>query len=219
MSPRRRADVVHAALALLDEVGLDAMTTRRLAQRLGVQVGALYRHVASKRELLVAVAEQIVQQALAPPLPAGDWAAQVSGFAHRLRRALLAHRDGARVVAEYGPLGPNTLHYAELGIALLRDAGMPLAPAAHGGHTIVSFVIGFVLQEQAPPADPDGHRAALVRQTLPNLAEWLSQRPDEDAAFAIGLGMVVNGLRAELAEGHSRTGAQGACERGRHNEQ
>src|SRR5262245_34029368 len=56
--PRRKrrtldqAQVVRAALALLDEVGLDELTMRRLAERLGVKAAALYRHVRGKDELL-----------------------------------------------------------------------------------------------------------------------------------------------------------------------
>ncbi|WP_369267387.1 TetR family transcriptional regulator, partial [Streptomyces harbinensis] len=55
-----RARTVRAALDLLDASGLDALTMRRLADTLGVRVGALYRHFATKQDLLTAMAEHIV---------------------------------------------------------------------------------------------------------------------------------------------------------------
>src|SRR5215217_6285359 len=60
MVPLKREEVVGAALELLDEDGLDGLTTRRLAGRLGVRVGALYWHVESKQELLAAVADRFI---------------------------------------------------------------------------------------------------------------------------------------------------------------
>ena len=60
----RREDVIDGAMALLDERSLDELTTRRLADRLGVHVGALYWHVRDMRELLVSLADRIVAEAL-----------------------------------------------------------------------------------------------------------------------------------------------------------
>lgn len=202
-----REDVIRAAVELLDEVGLDRLTTRGLTTRMGVQPAALYWHVRSKRELLSAVADEIVREAFSetfsdppgPPARADGWAGQAAAFAHRLRRALLAHRDGARLVVGHQSLNGTTLEAAERGLAQLRAAGLPLERAAQFGNTVTSYVTGFVLQEQAtaadgaPPStiDPDRH---------PNLMEWQGQRPpDRDQAFTAGLSLIINGLRAELA--------------------
>lgn len=222
--PLHREDVVSAAVELLDEVGLDRLTTRALTERLGVQRGALYWHVRSKYELLAAVAERIAAEAFEEPGEAGDgqeWAPAAAGFARRMRRALLAHRDGARVVAGYLPMNEGTLRAAESGLALLVEQGVPLERAAYFGDTVTSYVTGFVLQEQsssaAPlktPADPgpargsgaeqasaagDGPSFALDVDAYPHLTAWQSRGPvDRDAAFEAGLSTIVGGLRAEL---------------------
>jgi len=57
--PLDPALVVLVALKLLDEVGLDGLTLRRLAAELGVQAPALYWHFANKRELLDHMAQAI----------------------------------------------------------------------------------------------------------------------------------------------------------------
>ncbi|MGF1428029.1 TetR/AcrR family transcriptional regulator C-terminal domain-containing protein [Kitasatospora sp. LaBMicrA B282] len=211
--PLNRADVVRGALDLLDEVGLDRLTTRALTTRLGVAPGALYWHVRSKAELLAALAEEIMREAFTAPdepgpravEPVGDWAAQTAAFAHRTRRAMLAHRDGARVVAGHLPLTAAALDASEAGLTLLRAAGLPLDRAAYFGNAVASYVTGFVLQEQAQPtpeAVPAAALAELSAQRHPNLTRWTASRPtDREAAFTAGLDLIVNGLRAELATG------------------
>src|SRR6185312_4685509 len=90
-----RQQVLGAALELLDEVGLDQLTMRRLATALGVQNGATYWHFRSKQALLEAMADAMLA-GVADVAP-GPWDARVPELATRLRRALLARRDGARV--------------------------------------------------------------------------------------------------------------------------
>ncbi|WP_327069892.1 TetR/AcrR family transcriptional regulator C-terminal domain-containing protein [Kitasatospora sp. NBC_01302] len=199
-----REDVIEAALDLLDEVGLDKLTTRALTTRLGVAPGALYWHVKSKAELLSAIADRIMREAYGTPGNAtddapGDWVEQTTAFAHRTRRAMLARRDGARVVAGHLPLTAAALDASEAGLALLRATGLPLAQAAYFGHTVASYVTGFALQEQAAPT-PAPDLPAIEPERYPHMAAWAAEKPAEkDAAFTAGLALIIGGLRAELA--------------------
>ncbi|WP_280469956.1 TetR family transcriptional regulator [Nocardia brasiliensis] len=56
--------IAQAALDLLDEVGLDGPTMRKVAAALDVQAPALYWHVANKRELLDAMARNVFVAAI-----------------------------------------------------------------------------------------------------------------------------------------------------------
>src|SRR5262245_5157379 len=80
--------VVQAALALLDEIGLDELTMRRLADRLGVKAASLYRHVRNKEELLALLGDEISSEI---PLPgnSGTWQKQLSEAAWNVRRGFL----------------------------------------------------------------------------------------------------------------------------------
>lgn len=198
----RRDDVIDAALALLDERGLDGLTTRRLAERLGVRAGALYWHVRDKRELLTALADRIVTQAQPAQQPAGDWAAHLIDGARQLRAAMLAHPDGARLVAAYAPVSPQTLRTAEAGLQAMCAQGVPLAAAAYAGDTIMSYVTGFVLQEQTTPTHPEDNEQTMAGMLadLPLLAEWTATRPSaKDEAFAAGLDHIITGIRVRLS--------------------
>ncbi|MFE2442743.1 TetR family transcriptional regulator, partial [Streptomyces sp. NPDC059426] len=86
-----RETVIAEALGLLDEVGLDAVSTRRLAKRLGVEQPSLYWYFRTKRELLAAMAEAaMAPHATAPlPTPDDDWRAWFLDNTRSFRRTLL----------------------------------------------------------------------------------------------------------------------------------
>lgn len=209
-----REQIVTAALELLNEVGLDALSTRRLAERLGVRVGALYWHVAGKRDLLAAMADRIVEEFTTQPPTEGSWEERVMQEARRLRRVMRSHRDGARVVVASIGLAPNLLAVAERFLSILREAGFSLETAAHGWDAIASFVAGFVLQEQSAPFNLDEHSEgargmamALDERRFPNVAEWLTRgRHDPDRSFDARVELVIEGLRARLPT-EGKTGA------------
>src|SRR5215471_5519711 len=118
-----QAQVVRAAVALLDEIGLDELTMRRLAERLGVKAASLYRHVRSKEELLALLGDEITSEI---PLPrtTGTWQEQLMDAGWNVRRGLLAHRDAARVLASTPPAGPQRLRHIEAVLRILRSAGL-----------------------------------------------------------------------------------------------
>jgi TetR/AcrR family tetracycline transcriptional repressor len=97
-----REHIVGAALELLDESGLDGLTMRTLAERMGVRAASLYWHIRDKEQLLGLLAEAILAEVPEPPtdLP---WRAQLEAFATEYRRVLHSHRDAARIVLEAQP--------------------------------------------------------------------------------------------------------------------
>ena len=97
--------VIRAALDLLNEVGVDGLTTRKLAERLGVQQPALYWHFRNKRALLDALAEAMLAENHTHSVPRADddWRSFLIGNARSFRQALLAYRDGARIHAGTRP--------------------------------------------------------------------------------------------------------------------
>ncbi len=101
--------VIRVALDLLNEVGVEALTTRKLAKRLGVQQPALYWHFRNKRALLDALAEAMLAENHTHSVPRvdDDWRSFLIGNARSFRQALLAYRDGARIHAGTRPGAPQ----------------------------------------------------------------------------------------------------------------
>jgi TetR/AcrR family tetracycline transcriptional repressor len=169
-----QAVVLDAAIELLDETGLDELTTRKLADRLGVRVGALYWHYANKQALLDAVAEHMLAVATRGLRASGTWRERVTAFANAHRETMLAHPDGARVIATMSAPGPAATEFLGHLLTTLEEAGIPEREAC--ADVVTSYVNGFTVEEQA-------RRTAVPR----------SQR---DAAFATGLSVVLDGLAA-----------------------
>lgn len=196
-----RDTVLRAALELLDEVGIDGLSTRRLAERLGVQSPTLYWHFKNKAELLDAMAEAIMLERhdASLPRPGEAWDAWLADNARSFRRALLAYRDGARL---HAGTRPRALHFGsiERKVALLGDAGFAPDEAVDVMYALGRFVVGWVLEEQA---EPDGEADA----PLPDAAEypllakgWTALRErGGDEAFERGVALIVDGARAHLA--------------------
>ncbi len=152
-----RQRIVAEAVALLDAEGLDGVTTRKLAARLGVQSPTLYWHLPNKAALVTAIADAILDQQfadLSPPAPDQHWPRWLSGLAQRLRRALLAHPDGARVISA-SQLSRTMAAISELAMSTLVARGIPLRQARVIVLTVERFTVGHVLEEQAPRPDAD----------------------------------------------------------------
>ncbi|MDG6103274.1 TetR/AcrR family transcriptional regulator C-terminal domain-containing protein [Dactylosporangium aurantiacum] len=144
--------IVSQGLALLKQDGLPGVTFRQLTTNLRVKAPAIYWRFKDKRELLEAMAEAMLRQELGDlaPMPAGQagrpWLRSVL---HRLRRAMLAYPDGARVVAGARPVRTPTLaRIPEYGLRALEDGGLPLARAATIVYTAVHYTFGHVIEEQ-----------------------------------------------------------------------
>src|SRR5262245_64796771 len=137
--PLDRPLIIRTALELLDEVGLDELTMRTLAERLNVKAASLYRHVHDKDELLALVGDEISGEI---PLPreTGNWRTQLVEAAWNVRRGLLAHRDAARVLANTPPAGLKRLRHIEAILRILRAGGLRKRDAAGAGYHLRHFV-------------------------------------------------------------------------------
>jgi TetR/AcrR family tetracycline transcriptional repressor len=152
-----RQRIVTEAVALLDAEGLDGVTTRKLAARLGVRSPTLYWHLPNKAALVTAIAEAILGEQFGEPSPPGPdepWQDWLIGLAERLRRALLAHPDGARIVSA-SQLSLTMAAISELAMSTLVARGVPLREARVIVLTVERFTVGHVLEEQAPRPDAD----------------------------------------------------------------
>lgn len=219
--PLQRETVAHAALHLLDEVGLDGLTMRRLAAYLDIQNPSLYWHFTNKQELLNYMAELMIADAFAElrhPGPEWDWADWLADFARRFRRTMLAHRDGARVLAEADVSLSNFFEGIELALDVLQNAGFDGSTGAAGVITVIHFILGNVFEAQADPSSlrdgedeksPRPLSLPVDRERFPRIAAFLLSTDvlssaEADEWFEAGLSLILEGLRANLAKGHPK---------------
>lgn len=180
MTKIRREIVVSEALALLDEAGLDGVSTRQLAKRLGVEQPTLYHYFRTKRDLLAALAQAaMAPHATAPlPTPGDDWRVWFLDNTRSFRRALLMHRDGARLHAGSAPTGD--LERIRHKMAFLVASGVPERDAQMAMLAASRFTVGSVLEEQADTGVAD------LPPDVPAI--------DHESAFEAGLALILAGL-------------------------
>ena len=162
--PRRRGprprysvdDVVRAAVAIADEDGLDAVTFRAVAARLGTGVMSLYNYVPDKQQLVYAMAELVSAQ-LDLPEPTGNWRGDMHLVASRQRDLALRHPWLIEATTHLQPLGPATLAMLEFALGALEHSGLDVRDQLETIAMINGFVLNIVRAElagRAAAADP-----------------------------------------------------------------
>ena len=168
-----RATIVDAAFAVLDETGIDGVTVRALATRLGVKAPALYWHVDSTQALLDEMGTEIARrianrlQALPPDVTLAD---ALRAHATAMRAEYLRHRDGARTFSGTRLTDPEILRRQEVWLAGWAANGIAPERVTDAFEVVTAFVVGFVIeeQEQANPKRYDiDFRDAMVGSDHP----------------------------------------------------
>ncbi len=184
--------IVDEALALVDGEGLDALTVRALAARFDTSSATLYRHVASRDELLILLVDQVLGEIRLPD-PSLDGRTKVVELSTEFRRVLLAHPNVVDALRAAPLMGPNAVRCADAGLANLLESGYPPDLAVPAYLAMIDYVLGSVFfrsaggdPEPVPPA-PEG---------APTLeANWAEVADSESAkVFAFGLEMFLTGL-------------------------
>jgi AcrR family transcriptional regulator len=192
-----RERIVEAAIALIDAEGLAALSTRRLATELGVRGPSLYNHVATKDDLLDAVADAITGQVDISVFGRCDWRVALRLWAHSYRDALAAHPNIVPYLAQGPGRRPAALAMADAVYGGLVDAGWPPARATHIGALMRYFVAGSALGSFARGfvEDPQLYATRYPHLTHAHrLAEH--QKSVDEGAFVLGLDALIDGLAA-----------------------
>jgi AcrR family transcriptional regulator len=204
--PLSRERVLAAALELADGSGVEAVTMRRLGNELGFEAMSLYRHVASKDDLLDGLLDVVLAEWQLPD-GNGDWGEAVRTSARSVHDALRRHPWAARLLMTPGHIRPARLRYMECLLQTLRDAGFDADTTYHVYHLLDGHIFGFSLWEIAY-TNVDVEAAARFMATvpweeLPQLAEHrdqhLSDGPHREvSAFEVGLDLILAGLEERL---------------------
>lgn len=204
--PLTRARVVRAALRLVDEQGLAALTMRALATYLEVSPMALYNHVQDKEELLDLMLDLMLGEVDCSATD-GDWLTQLRALVCSFHQALSAHRHLAQVYSNRVKIGPHGLAIIERAIDLLLKAGFPPSDAAYAFFTLYSYTvgrhqIGRIAPLPGPTAQDEGdYYVALPPEQIPSIraVERHLGGVHRAGVFEYGLDTLLAGLRAKLA--------------------
>lgn len=208
--------IVAAAIAVLDESGIERLAMRHVAQRLGVGVASIYGYVANREELLDLVFDELVGQVRLPEPDPARWREQAVAMLTALRRILGDHRDAALAGMGRIPTTPNTLRAAEALGATLRAGGLSDRAIALGFDQLTLYVCAHAFEESlfanvgmSPEAVAQYHQQvdafyrALPASEFPVVASLADEivGADGEERFAFGLDVLLSGLEALSARG------------------
>ena len=205
-----RERVVTEALAVIAHDGVQALTIRRLATRLGVVPGALYRHVNNKQQLQDLVLDNVLAEVDLHLDPAMDWTNQLKLLARRLRQVLEDHPGVAEILKTRDPLGPHSLALAEALLEPLRAAGFGDHQAGLAFFLLVDYTVGFALSTTSTSVNEQRVRDPATRTQLHQFFRSLPQDrfpalvalgehvwvDNRDERFTTGLDVLVSGLES-----------------------
>lgn len=173
--PLSEEEVVTTALAIVAEVGVAGLTMRQLSERLGVALGATYKHVPNKSALLALVANELFTQIEHDVPDDEEWSGRVCALFVRIYDTFRAYPGLADQIAFHSPSADPP----QLGITLIKlltDAGFSSAEIDDLMSALFFYTTGALLTDARPSS------------------------PSSTAAFRAGLDLLLGGARAQLAQ-------------------
>jgi AcrR family transcriptional regulator len=209
--PLTRERVIHAALRVMDDESLEAVSMRRIAREVGVEAMSLYNHVRDKEDLLDGVVALVMHE-FDFPEPDPDPIEYGRELAKRWRRLLRSHPAVIALFAQdHKPFADiESLRPMEESLGALMGMGLTTEEAAKAFQVIGGYIMGYVMMETGRMLTP-GHHPDTVGEPLPVvqlpaelLPRTLAALPhmancDVDEQFEFGLELMLDGLRTRAA--------------------
>jgi AcrR family transcriptional regulator len=191
-----RRGIAEEALALVEEEGMEGLTTRKLARRLGVEGPSLYNHIANRDDLLdeiTALIDERVEHAL---LDHDDWRVGLAEFARSYRRAFVVRPQLVATIASRPVRADVALYAYDRAFAAFDGWGWDRRTAASVMAAIDFLVLGSCIETFAagfdrPPAEYEAdypHLAGALRATAGDDVD--------DLGFELGLTALIAWLSA-----------------------
>jgi AcrR family transcriptional regulator len=203
-APLSRERVLRAAIALVDEGGIDALSMRKLAKDLRVEAMSLYNHVANKDEIIDGIIDVVASEGDLPS-DGTEWKAAIRHGAISSRDAFLRHPWACSLWMSRRGDGAARLRREDWMLRTLREAGLSRDLAYHAFHIVESHILGFTMQQLNFPYQDEelAGMAATFLQQLPadeypdfvaHVKQHLEPRHGHEGGFEFGLDLILDGL-------------------------
>ena len=201
--------IVRESLRLLDTQGLTGFSMPKLGRALGADQTAVYRHFASKDDLVLAIADLLMEEAMAGLVPSECWVDTLADSTRRLRRTYLAHPAAASLSSYRTTQGPAEMNAVDIIIGAVLAAGFTGIEAATVYRALGDFSLAWAgcdaaflaLDEQLQKNDQSAWTRAYLgvdRAEYPNIWQIRTELADvhADEIFETALSFVLAGLLA-----------------------
>jgi len=204
--PLSRERILHAALRIADESGVETLTMRRLGEELGFEAMSLYRHVANKDDVLDGLIDLVLAET-EPPTGAGDWDTAVRRSAISVHDALQRHPWATSLLMTPSRVRPARVQFMDSLLGRLREAGFSADMTYVVYHVLDGHIFGFSMWLTSHQIAATMHSDIIERlmreipfDRYPYLTEHRDQHLSEGAhhetsAFELGLDLILEGLK------------------------
>jgi TetR/AcrR family transcriptional regulator, tetracycline repressor protein len=202
--------IVSESLRLLDEGGVDGFSLPKLGRALGADQTAVYRHFVSKDDLVLAIADRLIDEGMTGIQPRECWVDTLTEMARGLRLTYLAHPAAAAMSAYRTTQGPAEVRAVNIIIEAILKAGFEGAQAALMYRAVGDFSLYWAGSEAAFLAldtrQQQRDRAAwrqvylsVSRDEYPGIWQVRTLLPEvqDDDIFEAILATMVAGLRQQ----------------------
>jgi AcrR family transcriptional regulator len=199
--------ILAESLRLLDEDGIEGFSLPKLGRALGADQTAVYRHFASKDDIVLALADRLIEEAMTGFGPRECWVDTLTDMALRLRRTYLAHPAAASICAYRTTQGPAEIRTVDIIIGAMFSAGFDGAEAALMYRAVGDFALGWAgvaasflaLDERLQQNDRLAWTRAYLavsRAEHPNIWQIRTDLPevDDEEISTMILSLVIDGL-------------------------
>jgi AcrR family transcriptional regulator len=205
-----RVRIIEGAVKLADDIGVDALTIRKLATSLTVKPMTIYHYVANKEAIVDGMVDEVFNEIDLPSVDT-DWKRAIRERSISARVVLVKHPWAVPLMESRSTPGPATLRHHDAVLGCLRNGGLSVAMTAHAYALIDAFIYGFAIQEASLPATSGEEMAELVEEVFdmasadeyPYLTELTTEhilQPGYDFGneFEFGLNLILDGLEKSV---------------------
>lgn len=212
-----REQIVHAALALADAEGIDAISIRRIASRLEVSTMALYWYIERKEDVLDLMVDAVYGELPVEQVTAGDWRSQLQEIAAQMRAMMHRHPWFVSLIGHRAVLGPNALKQSDYRLGVMSQLGVDMTTSMSLMTMFNAYIVGFVLgemseaeaqrrtglskQEWQLQVSPYVQEQIIESGRYPNLLRAIVESEDisSDDVFLFGLTRLLEGMTAMVS--------------------
>ena len=215
-----RADIARAALEIADSQGFDAVSMRRVAERLGAGTMTLYHYVRNKNELIALMSDAVMAEVVVPEGElSGDWRTALTQIANRSHETFRAHHWVFQKMGEDGIPGPNGMRHFEQSLQAVAGLGLDREQTFEVIGQVDDYVFGYSLREVQEAAEHDQgwspevvdfFRREVATGAYPLISEFFGddfeatfeeamEFMSDGARFDRGLARLLDGIEAEFA--------------------
>jgi AcrR family transcriptional regulator len=203
-TPLSKERVLRAAIELADADGIEALSMRRLAKKLGVEAMSLYNHVANKDEILAGIIDAVASE-IELPSDQADWKTAMRRSAISARDVLVGHRWATSLWMSRRSGGPARLRYGDWMLTTLREAGFSKDLTYHAFHILEAYILGFTYQQLNFPyrGEELAGLATSFLEQLPageypyfveHVLQHLEPHEGDEGGYGFGLDLILDGL-------------------------